>query len=188
MPSSGEITQLLLEWRHGHQAALQRLMPLVYDELHRLAEMYMRQERPGHTLQPTALVHEAYLRLVGTESPSWQNRAHFFAAAAQAMRHILVDHARRRRAAKRAGVGLLLTLNNLASPSGERTVDLIALDQALTHLATFDPQKSQIVELRFFGGLTIKETAEVLGLSPTTVSRHWRLARAWLYSQLKEDM
>ncbi len=187
MPSPGEITELLLEWRHGNQAALERLMPLVYDELHRLAELYMRQERPGHTLQPTALVHEAYLRLVGTESPSWQNRAHFFAAAAQAMRHILVDHARRRRAAKRARVGFLLTLDNLASPLGERTVDLITLDRALTHLAAFDPRKSQIVELRFFGGLSIRETAEVLGLSPATVSRHWRLARAWLYGQLKGD-
>jgi RNA polymerase sigma factor (TIGR02999 family) len=160
-------------------------MPLVYDELRRLAEAYMRQESKSHTLQPTALVHEAYLRLIDQQQVQWQNRAHFVGVAAQMMRRILVDHARRRRSAKRESSRCRVTLDKAMDFSKEQEVDLVALDDALTSLAAVDPQKERIVELRFFGGLNIAETAEVLGVSPSTIDRQWRLTRAWLYNQLQ---
>jgi len=156
-------------------------MPLVYDELRRLASHYLRQERSDHTLQSTALVHEAYLRLAGQNPPEWQNRAHFFGIAARIMRQILVEHARGRGAAKRGGGACRLTLDAAVAFSESRDVDLVELDKALTGLAELDEQQSRIVELRFFGGLTIEDTSEVLGISPATVKRDWVTARAWLY-------
>lgn len=186
-PSSGEVTQLLINWSNGDQTALDKLIPLVYDELHRLAHHYMSRERPGHTLQTTALVNEAYLRLVDQKSVSWQNRAHFFAVAAQVMRQILVDYARRRQYLKRGGQAVQVSLDEAAVVSQERGADLVALDDALTSLAAVDPRKSQIVELRFFGGLSVKETAEVLKVSPRTVMRQWSLAQAWLYRELNQQ-
>jgi RNA polymerase sigma factor (TIGR02999 family) len=183
-PSSKGVTQLLLEWRKGDQAALDRLTPLVYDELHRLAQHYMSRERPDHTLQPTALVHEAYLRLVDMDVP-WQDRVHFFAVAAQMMRRILVDYAKTRRAAKRGGGERQVPLDDVMDLSQERAPDVVALDDALTSLAAIDPRKSQIIELRFFGGLTTEETAEVLGISTATVEREMKMAKAWLYQQLR---
>lgn len=184
-PSPEEITQLLISWSHGDQAALSKLMPLVYDELHRLAHRYMRRERPGHTLQTTALVNEVYLRLVDQTKVQWQNRAHFFGIAANLMRQILVNYALRHRAAKRGGSAYRLTFDEAVAVSKEPDVDLIALDQALTRLAALDPRQARIVELRFFGGLTIEETAEVLNLSPATVKREWNTAKAWLHHQLQ---
>lgn len=166
--SPTEVTQLLINWRHGDQAALDQLMPIVYDELHRLADRYMSRERPDHTLQATALVHEAYLRLV-TMDVSWQDRAHFFAVAAQLMRRILVDHARSHQYAKRGGGARKVSLDEATIVSEARAADLVALDDALTSLATMDPRKSRIIELRFFGGLTVEETAEVLSVSPATI-------------------
>jgi RNA polymerase sigma factor (TIGR02999 family) len=179
------VTQLLINWSNGDRAALDKLMPLVYDELHRLAHRYMSRERPDHTLQTTALVHEAYLRLVDQTKVRWQNRAHFFGIAAHVMRQILMQHARRHHAAKRGGARSSVSLEDAVGLSNEPAVDLIALDEALTSLAAYDSQKSRIVELRFFGGLTVDETAEVLGLSPRTVKREWRVAKAWLYNQLR---
>lgn len=184
-PSSGEVTELLIRWSNGDRAALDRLMPLIYDELHRLAHRYMRREHPGHTLQTTALVNEVYLRLVDQTKVQWHNRAHFFGIAANLMRQILIQHARRRHAAKRGGARPSVSLEDAVGLSEEPVVDLVALDQALTRLDALDPQKSRIVELRFFGGLTVDETAEVLGLSPRTVKREWRVAKAWLYNQLR---
>ncbi len=184
-PSSGEVTELLIRWSNGDRTALDRLMPLIYDELRRLARHYMRRERPGHTLQTTALVHEAYLKLVDQTKVRWHNRAHFFGIAANLMRQILVQHARRRHAAKRGGARSSVSLEDAVGLSEEPVVDLVALDQALIRLDALDPQKSRIVELRFFGGLTVDETAEVLGLSPRTVKRQWRVAKAWLYDQLR---
>jgi RNA polymerase sigma factor (TIGR02999 family) len=183
--SSRDATQKLLDWRIGRQEALDQLMPLVYDELHRLAERYLRRERPDHTLQPTALVHEAYLQLVDQANIRWENRAHFFGIAAHLMRQILVQHARSHQRLKRGGGERKLSLDDTVGLSNDRDVDVIALDDALTSLAAISPQQSQIVELRFFGGLTIEETAEVLGVSPMTVKNKWNLARAWLYSQIK---
>lgn len=180
---SKDVTQLLLDWSNGDQQALDQLLPLVYDELHRLAEHYMRRERPDHTLQPTALVHEAYLRLIDQQRVRWRNRAHFFAIAAQAMRRILVDHARRHQARKR-GSGQRVPLDEARAVPSLPEMDLVALDEALTRLAEFDPRQSRIVELRFFGGLSIEETASVLQLSPATVKREWQLAKAWLYRAL----
>jgi RNA polymerase sigma factor (TIGR02999 family) len=180
-----DVTRLLVEWRHGDQAALAHLLPLVYDELRRLAQRYLQSERPDHTLQATALVHEAYLRLVDQRQAQWHNRAHFFGIAAQMMRRILVDHARQQHAAKRGGAEPKLSLDEAVHVSAERAVDVVALDEALTALAALDPQQSQIVELRFFGGLTIEETAEVLGVSPATVKRDWSMAQAWLYRELR---
>jgi RNA polymerase sigma factor (TIGR02999 family) len=177
---TNDVTQLLLDWRKGDPAALDKLLPLVYDELRRLAEQYMRRERPDHTLQATALVHEAYLRLVGADV-QFQDRVHFFAVAAQMMRRILVDHARSYQYAKRGGGARKVSLDEAIDLSEERAADLVALDDALTGLAAIDPRKSQIVELRFFGGLTVEETAEVLGLSTATVINETRTARAWLY-------
>jgi len=156
-------------------------MPLVYDELRRLASHYLRQERSDHTLQSTALVHEAYLRLAGQNPPDWQNRAHFFGIAARIMRQILVEHARGRNAAKRGGGATVLTLDAAVAPAGSVDIDIVELDRALSDLSQLDPQQSRIVELRFFGGLTIEDTSEVLGISPATVKRDWVTARAWLY-------
>ena len=184
-PSQPDVTQLLLDWSKGDQASLDKLLPVVYQELRRLAQHYVKQERPDHTLQATALVHEAYLKLIDTKSVAWQNRAHFFAVAAQVMRHILVDMARQRRAQKRGG-GQKVSLDEaLGLPDEEGGVDLVALDEALDRLAEVDPQQSRIVELRYFGGLSVEETAEALGVSPTTVKREWRVARAWLKREIQ---
>ena len=185
-PSPKEITQLLVDWSGGDRAALNELMPLVYDELRRLAHHYMSRERPGHTIQTTALVNEAYLRLVDQKNVSWQNRAHFFGIAAQLMRRILIDYARKHRSAKRGGEVRLVSLDEAAVMTEERAAELTALDEALNNLASFDPQQSRIVELRFFGGLTIEETAEVMKLSVDMVKREWSTARGWLYREMKK--
>lgn len=182
--SSNQVTQLLVRWREGDRAALEALMPLVYDELRRLAHHYLRQERSDHTLQSTALVHEAYLRLAGQNPPEWQNRAHFFGIAAHIMRQILVEYARGRSAAKRGGNACRLTLDAAVALPQQLDVDVVELDRALNGLAELDLQQSRIVELRFFGGLTIEDTSEVLGISPATVKRDWVTARAWLYRAL----
>jgi RNA polymerase sigma factor (TIGR02999 family) len=185
--SPNEVTQLLLEWSNGDKAALDRLVPVVYQELRRLASYYMRRERAGHTLQTSALVNEAYMRLVDYRQMQWQSRAHFFAVAAQAMRRILVDHARKQRFAKRGGGAIKVSLDQAPIISQQQSADLIALDDALTSLEAIDPRKSRIVELRYIGGLNIEETAEVLDISPaTTVQREWRAAKAWLYRAIKE--
>jgi RNA polymerase sigma factor (TIGR02999 family) len=186
-PSSKQITQLLVAWGDGDEAALESLTPLVYQELHRLAHRYMNQERPGHTLQTSALVNEAYLRLIDWKDVHWQNRAHFFGVAAQLMRRILVDFARTRRYAKRGGGARPLSLDDTVIVSNERGADLVALDEALTSLASLDPRQSKVVELRFFGGLSIEEVAEVLKVSPATVRRDWSLARAWLHKTVMSD-
>jgi RNA polymerase sigma factor (TIGR02999 family) len=175
---------LLLAWRNGDRAALDQLMPIVYSELRRLARRQLAGERPCHTLQTTALVNEAYLRLVDQSSFQWQNRAHFFAVAARIMRHILVDYARARHNAKRGGRAMKVTLDEAAEISTERATEMVALDDALTALAKFDPRRSQIVELRFFGGLSVEETAEALQVSPGTVMREWTLAKAWLQREI----
>lgn len=179
-PSSQSITQLLIEWRDGDQTALNRLIPLVHQELRRLAHHYLKQERPEHTLQTTALVNEAYLKLVDHKDMHWQNRAHFFAVAAQAMRRILVDHARSRDAIKRGRGVAVITLDEAAAIADTQAADLLALNDALDQLALLDARKSRIVELRYFGGMTVEEAAEVLGLSPTTVNREWQSAKTWL--------
>ena len=179
-----DVTDLLLSWRHGDPAALDRLLPLVYDELRRIAARHLRRERAGHSLQPTGLVHEAYLRLVGAPGPEWQDRAHFFGVSARLMRQILVDHARARGAAKRGGAARRVTLTDHVEPAVERDLDLLALDEALRRLEEMDPVQGRVVELRYFTGLSIEETAEVLGKSPATVNREWRMARAWLRREL----
>jgi RNA polymerase sigma factor (TIGR02999 family) len=179
--SDNQVTQLLVRWRDGDREAVEELMPLVYQELRRLARHYLRQERPDHTLQSTALVHEAYLRLAGDQAPQWQNRAHFFGIAARIMRQILVEHARGRNAAKRGGSACKLTLDESVALPQQIDVDVIALDKALNELSEMDAQQGRIVELRFFGGLTIEDTSEVLGISEATVKREWVTARAWLY-------
>jgi RNA polymerase sigma factor (TIGR02999 family) len=186
-PSPQEVTQLLLDWSQGDQAALDKLMPLVYGELRRMAHLRMRNERPGHTLQTTALVHEAYLRLIDQRHADWRNRAHFFAIAAQLMRRILVDYARARRYAKREGEQRKVELEEAAVCSTERGAELIAVDDALQSLAAIDERKSRIVELRFFGGLTIEETAEALQISHATVEREWDAARTWLYREISKE-
>lgn len=183
--SSTEVTVLLERWRSGDRAALDLLMPLVYEELRRLARHYLRQERPDHTLQSTALVHEAYVRLVGQDLPEWQSRAHFFGVAARLMRQILVDHARNHQAAKRGGNLPRLTLDESLAGSAPRDWDILALNDALGHLADISPKQSEIVELRFFSGLSIEETSDVLGISPATVKRNWIAARAWLFREMK---
>ena len=185
--ASHEVTQLLLAWSAGDQAALEQLMPLVYAELHRQAKRYMRNERAGHTLQTTAILNEAYLRLVDNTKPVWQGRSHFIAAAAQLMRRIMVDHARERHSLKRGGGALKVTLDEAALVTETRSEELLALDEALENLAAQDPRKSQIVELRYFGGLTVEETAEFLKLSQRTVEREWTMAKAWLYRALSEE-
>ena len=182
--SACDISRLLRAWSEGDEAAREQLLPLVYDELRRRAARYLRRERPGHTLQPTALVHEAYLRLIKQRGVSWQNRAQFFALASQMMRRILVDHARARRAAKRPARALQVTLADAALPTARRSLDLVALDGALDELAAADPRPARIVELRFFGGLTREEIADGLGVSVPTVTRDWRFAKAWLYQRV----
>jgi RNA polymerase sigma factor (TIGR02999 family) len=182
-----EVTRLLADLEAGQPGAETELLPLVYAELRRVAAGYMRRERPGHTLQATALVHEAYIQLVDQTRVTWRNRAHFFAVAAQIMRRILVDHARAHRAQKRGGDARKLTLEEAIGVFGGRDVALEALDDALSTLCQLDPRQGRIVELRFFGGLTIDETAEVLGVSAPTVEREWRMARAWLHSQLSAE-
>lgn len=186
-PTSPNITKLLLEWRGGDQKALDRLMPLVYQELRRMADYYMRNERRGHTLQPSALVHEAYLKLVDHEKIDWQNRSHFFGVAAQAMRRILVDHARTRNYQKRGGGAQRVSLDEAASLAADRAGELVALDAALLELEKLDPRKSHIVEVRYFGGFSIEETAEMLGVSTATVSRDWETAKAWLLRELSRS-
>ncbi len=182
-----EVTRLLIQLTEGDGSALDELLPHVYGELRRLASNYLRRERPGHTLQPTALVHEAYLRLVDQTQVRWQNRAHFFGVAAQMMRRILVDHARGQQAGKRGGEWRKISLDDgLDVAAGGRPSDLVLLDEALERLAEIDPQKSRVVELRFFGGLSVEETAEVLGVSAPTVKRQWRMAKAWLYGQVQK--
>src|SRR5438034_5737804 len=182
--SPQEVTKLLVDWSNGNQAALDKLMPLVYEELHRLAHRYMNQERPGHTLQTSALVNEAFVKLVDQRDVHWQNRAHFFGIAAQMMRRILVDYARNRHYAKRGGSARQVSLNEALIVSEERSAEVVALDDALKSLAIMDQRKGQIVELRFFGGLSIEETAEVLAVSPGTVMRDWTLAKAWLRREM----
>jgi RNA polymerase sigma-70 factor (ECF subfamily) len=179
-PAPLTISQLLVEWSEGDRAALDRLMPLVYDELRRLARSYLRRERPDHTLQATALVHEAYMRLIDQHSVSWQNRAHFFGIASQMMRRILVNHALARATAKRGGHAEKLALDEAIVVDGERQIDLVVLDDALKELEAADARQCRIVELRFFGGLSIEETAELLKLSPATVKREWNTAKLWL--------
>lgn len=180
------MTELLRAWSHGNDAALEQLIPIVHLELRRLARRQMRRERNGHTLQTTALVNEVYLRLVDANRVRWQDRAHFFALSARLMRRILVDHARARRYLKRGGNAIRVTLNPAMALTKDRA-DLVALDDALTTLAAFDPRKSRVVELRFFGGLSVAETAEALAVSPETVMRDWRLAKAWLHKELSGD-
>ena len=187
MPSTQEVTQVLRELSEGEESAPERLMPLVYDELRKLAAGYLKGERTDHTLQATALVHEAYIRLVDWKSVSWENRAHFFALAAQVMRRILVDHARAKKAEKRGGAMTKLALQEAVSFARQSEVDLLALDESLTALAEFDPVQSKVVELRFFGGLTIDETAEVMGIAPATVKREWAMAKAWLHQRLVRE-
>jgi RNA polymerase sigma-70 factor, ECF subfamily len=178
-----QVGELLRAWSDGDTSALERLTPIVYDELHRLARRYMRGERPGHSLQTTALVNEAYVRLVGYERMQWQNRAHFFAVSAQLMRRILVEHARRHNL-KRGGGVPHVSLEEAALVGGNRAADLVALDDAMNTLAQLDPRKAQVVDMRFFGGLSVDETADVLKVSPATVMRDWNTAKAWLYREL----
>jgi RNA polymerase sigma factor (TIGR02999 family) len=178
---------LLGDWSRGDEGALEKLLPLVQPELHRLAHHYMSRERAGHTLQTTAILNEAYLRLVENTQPPWQNRTHFVAATAQLMRRIMVDHARERQSLKRGGGALRVTLDEAAWVTETRSAELLALDEALESLAAQDPRKNQIVELRYFGGLTVAETAEFLKLSPRTVEREWTMAKAWLYRALTEE-
>ena len=182
--SRSEVTRLLKDWSNGRQDVLDQLLPQIYAELRRLASSYLRRERPDHTLQATALVHEAFIKLVDQRAVRWQNRAHFFGIAAQAMRRILVDHARAHSAEKRGSGERAVSLDEAVALVGAPSVDLLALDEALTRLTTIDPQQSRVVELRFFGGLTIEETAEVMDVSPATVGREWTLAKAWLYAEL----
>lgn len=186
-PSEQGITQLLRAWGNGDQQALGKLIPLVYTELHRVAHRYMADERAGDTLQTTALVNEVYLRLVDVRGVSWQNRAHFFAICARTMRRILIGFARSRQCRKRGGEALSVTLDDALGVSRRPAVDLVALDDALKGLAKLDPRKNQVVELRFFGGLSVEETAEVLKISPETVMRDWKLARAWLARELSGE-
>ena len=179
-----EVTQLLIDWSNGDRAALDKLVPVVGEELRRLAHRYMSRERAGHTLQTTALVNEAFVRLVNRRNIQWQNRAHFFGIAAQLMRTILVDHARSHASAKRGGGAHKLELDEAMIVSQQKASEVLALDDALKQLALIDPQQSRIVEMRFFGGLTVEETAEVLHLSPATIKREWSTAKAWLYREL----
>jgi len=186
-PAPHELTQLLIDWSKGSQDAVEHLFPLVYEELRRLAHGYMRRERPGHTMQTTAVVHEAYLRLIDQQHVQWQNRAHFFAIAAQMMRRILITHAQSLAYAKRGGGALKVSLDEAAVLSPARAGELIALDDALKSLAIIDVRRSQVVELRFFGGLSNEEIAEVLKISPNTVTRDWNVAKAWLYREMGKE-
>ena len=182
--SSDQVTQLLVRWRGGDRQALDALMPLVYEELRRLAHYYLQRERSDHTLQSTALVHEAYMRMLGQKLPDWQNRAHFFGVAARLMRQILVEYARGHHAAKRGGDAYKVTLDEGALVAQKTDLDVILLDDALQDLAKLDEQQSRIVELRFFAGLSIDDTSEVLGISPATVAREWTTARIWLHREI----
>jgi RNA polymerase sigma-70 factor, ECF subfamily len=184
-PNAPDLTELLTAWSGGDQGALERLMPLVYADLHRVAHRYMREERKDHSLQTTALVHEAYLRLVDVRRVRWQNRTHFFAVAAQAMRRILVDAARERNAQKRGADPSHVALDADALAAPDRGDDLVALDDVLTRFAALDPRKARVVELRYFGGLTVEETAEVIGMSAETVARDWKMAKLWLLRELQ---
>jgi RNA polymerase sigma factor (TIGR02999 family) len=185
-PSTHEVTKLLVAWSDGDPAALEKLMPLVYQELRRLARRYLKRENAGHTLEPTALVNEAYLRLIDQNRVRWQNRAHFFGVSAQLMRRILVDMARTRQQRKRGGSARQVALDEALVVSKERGEDLVALDDALQSLAAVDERKSRVVELRFFGGLSVEETAEVLQVSPDTVMRDWKMAKVWLHRELSK--
>lgn len=182
--SQQQVTQLLCDWRNGDEKALEKLIPLIQPELHRLAHAYMNRERAGHTLQTTALLDDAFMQLAGQIGQPWQNRAHFFAIAAQLMRRILVHHARKRGAQKRGGGAIMLELDEAALPAEKRSAELIALDEALEELATFDRRRAQVVEMRYFGGLTMEEIAEVLKVHVNTVLRDWTAARAWLFARL----
>ena len=184
MKAESNVTQLLQQYRNGNRGALDALFPLVYDELKRLAASRLRDERRDHTLQPTALVHEAYMRLIDQHSSDWQNRAHFFGLAAEMMRRILVNHANKRNADKRFGNQTRLALDDAISFANQSNINLISLDEALDRLVIFDEMQAKIVELRFFTGLSIEETAEVLGVSDSTVKREWRIAKAWLHQQI----
>jgi RNA polymerase sigma factor (TIGR02999 family) len=185
--SPQNVTQLLVEGSKGNREALDQLLPIVYEELRRQAARYLRRERAGHTLQTTALIHEAYIRLIDQRSVQWQNRAQFFGVAAQLMRRILVDHARTRKRAKRGGSNLRVSLDQAMAVTKDPDLDLIALDEALQRLAEIDAQQSRVVELRFFSGLSVEETAEVLGISPATVKRDWSVAKAWLHREITGD-
>ena len=187
---SGEpnITELLVGYGRGDKEALDQLMPIVYDELRRQAARYLRRERAGHTLQTTALIHEAYVRLVDQRNVQWQNRAHFFGIAAQLMRRILVDHARTKKRAKRGGSGVRVSMSEVNAAVKGQDLDVVALDEALDRLEKIDAQQSRVVELRFFSGLTVEETAEVMGISPATVKRDWSMAKAWLHRELSGNI
>jgi RNA polymerase sigma factor (TIGR02999 family) len=187
MVSNENVTELLEDWHKGDSAALDKLTPLVYDELRRMAHRYMQQERGGHTLQTTALVNEAYLRLVDQHEVEWQSRTHFFAVTAVVMRHVLIDHARRRQFAKRGGGVEHVSLSEGTTMAAERAKELLALDEALDELKRMDPRKSQVVEMRYFAGLSLEETAEVLNISLMTVRRDWRAAKAWLFKAVTSD-
>jgi RNA polymerase sigma-70 factor, ECF subfamily len=186
-PPLQEVTQLLVDWGNGNQAALDQLIPLVYTELRQLARRYMSRKRPGHTMQTTALIHEAYLRLVDQNQVRWENRAHFLGIAARLMRQILIEHARRHTRAKRGGGAGTIALDEAAIVSQTRAAELLALDDALERLAAIDPRKSRVVELRFFGGLSVEEAAIVLNVAPNTVLRDWRLAKAWLHREISHE-
>lgn len=186
-PPPDEVSQLLMDWSNGNEAALDKLMPLVDRELHRLAHHYMRREHAGHTLQTTALVNEAFLKLIDQKHVHWKSRAHFFALSAQLMRRILVDHARARQYAKRGGGEQRVSFEEALVVSPQRGADLVALDDALSKLTSIDPRKGKVVELRFFGGLSIEETAEALQVSAVTVMREWSMAKAWLYNSLNNE-
>jgi len=187
MPAEANITELLVGYGRGDKEALDKLMPIVYDELRRQAARYLRREQAGHTLQTTALIHEAYVRLVDQRNVHWQNRAHFFGIAAQMMRRILVDHARTKKRAKRGGSGVRVSLADADIAVKSQDLDVVAIDEALNRLAELDLQQSRVVELRFFSGLTVEETAEVMGISPATVKRDWSMAKAWLHRELSSD-
>lgn len=186
-PPPNEITERLIAWGAGDRAALDQLLPAVYQELRRIAGNYLRQENPGHTLQPTALVHEAWLRLIDQTRVNWRNRAQFFGVAAQLMRRILVDHAKTKHREKRGGDAVKLSLDDAINLSSERAAELLALDDGLDELTRVDERKSRVVELRYFGGFSVEETAQILGVSPETVMRDWKLAKAWLYQQIRRE-
>jgi len=186
-PQKNEVTRLLAAWSDGKEEALDELLPLVYAELRRMAKRFMNSQPSGHTLQTTALIHEAYLKLTDQKDKQWQNRAHFFAVAGQAMRHILVDHARTRQRDKRGGKTQIISLDHVAEISNERTAEIIALDEALKELEKLDERKSRVVELRYFAGLTEIETAKVLKISPETVQRDWKFAKGWLFRELSNQ-
>lgn len=186
-PPPENVTQLLIAWNGGDKDALDKLLPIVYDELRRQAARYLRRERPGHTLQTTALIHEAYLRLIDQKSVHWQNRAQFFGIAAQMMRRILVDHARTKHRAKRGGSDIRVSLTDATSVTKDPDLDLVELDDALNRLAEIDPQQGKIVELKFFSGLNVEETAAALQISPATVKRDWKVAKAWLHREISRN-